>query len=60
MRALALSLVVAGLAACGDLDSSCIRFNGDTGLVAGVCSDGESCNNFARSCDSTSERTASR
>jgi hypothetical protein len=51
MKILAIWLVTVGLMACGNVDSSCAHFSGDTGLVAGVCSDGEACANFATACN---------
>lgn len=39
-------------AACGDSNSAGAHFDGDTGLTAGVCSDGAACQSFARrGCD---------
>jgi len=50
MKILVFGLFAVGLIACGNVDSSCVHFSGDTGLVAGVCSDGEACANFAKAC----------
>jgi hypothetical protein len=51
MKILACSLVAVGLIGCGNVDSSCADFSGNTGLVVGVCSDGEACTNFANACN---------
>jgi hypothetical protein len=55
MKILVSWLFAVGLIACGNVDSSCVHFNGDTGLVAGVCSDGEACTNFATACSPRDE-----
>ena len=55
MKILAFSLVAVGFIACGNVDSSCAHFSGDTGLVVGVCSDGEACTNFASACNPRDE-----
>jgi hypothetical protein len=51
MKLLAFWLFAVGLIACGNVDSSCADFSGDTGLVVGVCADGEVCMNFANACN---------
>ena len=55
MAILAFSLFAVGFIACGNVDSSCAHFSGETGFVAGVCSDGEACTNFANACNSPHE-----
>jgi hypothetical protein len=51
MKIVAFWLFAVGLIACGNVDSSCADFSGDTGLVVGVCADGEVCMNFANACN---------
>jgi hypothetical protein len=55
MKILVFWLFAVGLIACGNVDSSCVHFSGDTGLIAGVCSDGEACANFATACNPRDE-----
>jgi hypothetical protein len=55
MKIVAFWLFAVGLIACGNVDSSCVHFSGDTGLIAGVCSDGEACTNFAAACNPRDE-----
>jgi hypothetical protein len=59
VKILAFSLFAVGLIGCGNVDSSCVHFSGDTGLVAGVCGDGEACTNFATACNPRNENDGS-
>jgi hypothetical protein len=55
VKIVAFWLFAVGLIACRNVDSSCVHFSGDTGLVAGVCGDGEACTNFANACNPRDE-----
>jgi hypothetical protein len=56
MKILAFSLFAFALIGCGNVDSSCVHFSGDTGLVAGVCSDSATCTNFVTACNPRDEK----
>ena len=45
MKILVFWLFAVGLIACGNVDTSCVHF------IAGACSDGEACTNFAKACN---------
>jgi hypothetical protein len=58
VKIVAFWLFAVGLIACRNVDSSCVHFSGDTGLVAGVCGDGEACTNFANAATRGTRTTA--